>query len=443
MVRQLAPDRATQASFYRLLANPSVTVEGLLDAHAAEAGLGTFTGHALALTDTTALDLRRHAKRLRAGTVGPLSVGGRGLGLFLHPVLCLDADEEAPRPVLGVSSLQHWVRPAAPAQTKDRARPLSAKESHKWLVGGQQTRQRLPHAARLTLVGDREGDVYEALAGLVAEGLDFVVRSRDDRCLAGTGAARLVARLVARLAARLAARPEQGRYALAVARTGADATAPHPTRVATLAVRFAPVALRRPARLRPDQAPDTLPCWAVDVQEIDPPPGQAPVHWRLLTTHAVADAADARRLVGYYARRWWIEQLFRVLKQQGLQVEASQLADGQAIVRLVALALPAAEAVMQLVLGRAQPAPQTVLDTEALACLRHLAPTLDGRTAKQQNPHPPASLAWVSWCIARLGGWSGLASQRPPGVITLTNGWKHFQQLYKGWKLARQLVCTP
>ena len=266
VVRQLAPDRATQVSFYRLLANPAVTVEGLLDAHAAEAGLGAFTGHALALTDTTALDLRRHAKRLRAGTVGPLSVGGRGLGLFLHPVLCLDADDEALRPVLGVSSLQHWVRPAAPAPTKDRARPLSAKESHKWLVGGQQTRQRLPHAARLTLVGDREGDIYEVLAGLVAEGLDFVVRSRDDRCLAGTGTARLVARL--------AASPEQGRYALAVAR--ADATAPHPTRVATLAVRFAPVALRRPARLRPDQAPDTLPCWAVDVQEIDPPPGHLP-----------------------------------------------------------------------------------------------------------------------------------------------------------------------
>ena len=40
MVRQLAPDRATQVSFYRLLANPAVTVEGLLDAQAAAAGLG-------------------------------------------------------------------------------------------------------------------------------------------------------------------------------------------------------------------------------------------------------------------------------------------------------------------------------------------------------------------------------------------------------------------
>lgn len=434
MVRQLAPDRATQVSFYRLLANPAVTVEGLLDAQAAEAGLGTVTGHVLALTDTTALDLRRHAGRLRPDTVGPLSRAGKGLGLFLHPVLCLAAAEDAPQPVLGISSLQHWHRPAAPAPGKDRTRPLADKESHKWLVAGQQTRQRLPQATRITLVGDREGDVYEALAGLVATGLDFVVRSRDDRRLAGPNPA-------AHLVGHVAAGPEQGRYAVCVARTAA--TTPAPTRVATLAVRFAAVALRRPGGLRVGQAAATLPCWAVDVQEIDPPAGQTPVHWRLLTTHAVADAADARRIVGYYARRWWIEQLFRVLKQQGLQVEASQLTDGQALVRLVALALPAAGAVLQLVLGRHNPAPQPVLDAPALACLHHLAPTLDGRTEKQRNPHPSASLAWVSWCIARLGGWSGLASQRPPGVITLTHGWQHFQQLYQGWKFAQALVCTP
>ena len=80
MVRRLAPDRATQVSFYRLLANSAVTVEGLLDAQAAADGLGAGTGHVLALTDTTALDLRRQAGRLRPDTVGPLSSAGNGLG---------------------------------------------------------------------------------------------------------------------------------------------------------------------------------------------------------------------------------------------------------------------------------------------------------------------------------------------------------------------------
>jgi len=204
--RRLAPDRATQVSFCRLLANPAVTEQGLLDTQAAANGLGAVTGHVLALTDTTAPDLRRQAGRLRPDTVGPLSSAGHGLGLFLRPVLCLAAAEDAPRPGLEVSSLPYWHRAATPAAGKDRARPLAEKESRKWLVAGQPTRQRLPQAASIPLVGDREGDVYEAWSGLLA----FVMRRRDDRRLAAPDA-------------HLAARPAQGRYALTVARTAATA----------------------------------------------------------------------------------------------------------------------------------------------------------------------------------------------------------------------------
>jgi len=41
-----------------------------------------------------------------------------------------------------------------------------------------------------------------------------------------------------------------------------------------------------------------------------------------LTTHAIEDAAMAWRVVGWYRQRWTIEQFFRTLKQQGLQLEA-------------------------------------------------------------------------------------------------------------------------
>ena len=75
-------------------------------------------------------------------------------------------------------------------------------------------RQRLPQATRITLVGEREGDVYEALTG------------------SGPGPAGH---------AQLASRSEQGRHQVDVARTAA--MAPHSARAATLAVRFIPVAL--------------------------------------------------------------------------------------------------------------------------------------------------------------------------------------------------------
>jgi hypothetical protein len=40
------------------------------------------------------------------------------------------------------------------------------------------------------------------------------------------------------------------------------------------------------------------------------------------------------------------------------------------------------------------------------------------------------------WHVARLGGWTGYASERPPGPITFTRGLQRFQAI------ARLLPCT-
>lgn len=54
------------------------------------------------------------------------------------------------------------------------------------------------------------------------------------------------------------------------------------------------------------------------------PEGIEPVHWRLLTTHDIADAAVAWRAVDWYRMRWTIEQLFRLMKSHGPRIEDSQ-----------------------------------------------------------------------------------------------------------------------
>src|SRR6202035_648914 len=51
-----------------------------------------------------------------------------------------------------------------------------------------------------------------------------------------------------------------------------------------------------------------------------------------------------------------------------------------------------------------------VFDPEQTKVLHVLQKKLQGRTKKQQNPHPPHSLAWAAWTIARLGGWTGYDS---------------------------------
>jgi hypothetical protein len=61
--------------------------------------------------------------------------------------------------------------------------------------------------------------------------------------------------------------------------------------------------------------------------------------------------------------------------------------------------------------------------------------TLEGKTAKQKNPHPPGSLAYATWVCARLGGWTGYYGK--PGPIVVLQGLLRFNVMREGWALAR------
>lgn len=50
------------------------------------------------------------------------------------------------------------------------------------------------------------------------------------------------------------------------------------------------------------------------VEEIDPPPGQSPITWLLLTTLPIADTEAAWQCVRWYSYRWLIEQFHYALK---------------------------------------------------------------------------------------------------------------------------------
>jgi hypothetical protein len=82
-------------------------------------------------------------------------------------------------------------------------------------------------------------------------------------------------------------------------------------RQALVGLRFGAIRLKRPRTQAAKDLPDSVVLWVVDVREIDPPSGAEPVHWRLLTTHAVTTLAQAHQLVAWYRVRWTIEQVFR------------------------------------------------------------------------------------------------------------------------------------
>ena len=251
-------------------------------------------------------------------------------------------------------------------------------------------------------------------------------RSAQDRALADGGL----------LSARVGGWEEQDRTTIGVPPRGMRAE-----RQATVALRFGAVRLRRPQTRAARGLAESVALWVVDVAEIDPPAGEDPVHWRLLTTHPVTTVAEARQIVAWYRRRWTIEQVFRALKSHGLRLEDSQMEEARSFTKLAVVALLAAVRTMQLVLARDGSTGQTLndaVDPSDLPALESLNASLEGRTAKLKNPHEPTALAWLTWIVARLGGWSGYTSSgyRPPGPKTIHHGLLRLDPILAGWRLA-------
>lgn len=285
----------------------------------------------------------------------------------------------------------------------------------------------------MTHIGDRESNLYEEWATVPDTSNHLLVRVRQNRYLLGQ---------THKLYEYLNQHPCEGAYTVQLVE---DAHRQQTARRALLAVRIAKVSIQRPDQLTHQDYPPSVSLYLVEAKEVNHPVGQTPIHWRLLTTHEVVCLEQALQVIAWYCWRWRIDQVFATLKQAGLNLEATQLESLAAIQRLTVLLLSVATRVLQLVEGRENAAlPDSVVFNEPQQqCLTQLSSTLQGSTAKQQNLYPTASLAWAKWLVARLEGWSGYPSQRPPGIPTLIRGLRQFEAIFVGWQLAQTpLVCT-
>jgi hypothetical protein len=408
--------------------NDRVTVSKMVTRQRARVAAAAAGRHVLAIQDTSEINYEAQRERKHGlGTVG----NGRDVGLFVHPVLAVDAGTGQ---CLGLLDVQVWRRFKRKAKNY-RKQPIEDKESYRWLKGPQRVKAAIAKAAiakaaMITVIDDREGDIYEKWARLPDRRTHLLTRACRDRAVAGGG----------RLFAIMAGFAEGHRFKLDLpSRPGK-----RKPRQACLTVRFGKVRVCRPKSCSDPNARRELELFAVEVRELDPPTGEPPILWRLLTTHAVESVAQALTVIGWYRQRWNIEQLFRTLKTQGLGIEQSVVEDGDALEKLAVIALIGAATTMQLVLARTaavhdQPATQ-VFDDRQIEVLDALQARLQGRTSKQQNPYPPRSLAWAAWTIARLGGWSGYESERSTGPITIRDGLQRFNAIVQGFFLDKN-VC--
>ncbi len=173
----------------------------------------------------------------------------------------------------------------------------------------------------------------------------------------------------------------------------------------------------------------------VEAREVDWNGEGTPLLWRLLTTIAAPDADGAAKIVRLYRLRWSIEGIFRSLKSYCLRLKKTNMQDAGRVFKLALIGLAAAARTVQLVDARdgSDRLATDVIDPALLPPAENTGPTLEGKTARQKNPHPPRSLAWI---IARLGGWN--CYYKPPGPKTTHAGWARVASMATGFIIAAQ-----
>jgi len=421
-LRRLGGRRSREVRFGRYLANGKVTIERLIEGWSEQTGPAAAGRHVLAVQDTSEINFKTTAARRRdLGEIGK----GVGRGVLLHGMLALDADSGS---CLGLVAGRIWTRKGRVVIPHGK-RALEDRESGRWVCTGLAAKEVLAQAAMVTIIGDRESDFYAAWASLPGPNFHLISRAMNDRYLVN--------------GSKLFAASED--FKVVETKTIAlRARAGHPARDATLNLRFGQVVLQRPEGRAHHHLPESVTVTLVELFEPHPQQGVERLHWRLLTTHDVPDAAAAWRIVYWYQQRWIIEQLWRLLKLQGLRLEDSQLDSAEGLIKLTAIAAKAAVVTLQLQQardGKADEPAGIAFPEREIVVLEATNARVEGKTALQKNPHRKHSLAWAAWIIARLGGWDGYPSSRPPGPITFRHGLEQFRFILVGWSLRD--VCMP
>ena len=402
---------------YRFFDNDEVEPEGILAAHV-QATVQRMAAHPVVLCaqDTTTLNYSTHPQ---TRGLGPISNNrDKTLGLLLHSTLALTP---AGQP-LGLLHAQTWARSGRhfgrSSQQRNRT-PRAQKESQKWMDSLSACQALAGRCAHTTLVNvtDREGDLYDlfqqASAPQAESRVPLLVRAQHDR---------QVAHPQKYLWDFLAVQRPQGRLKIKVPRKDGQ-----PGRLATLTIRWAPVTLRPPC-LKEDQPPVSL--WAVEAREMRPPKGAKPICWRLLTTLPVTTVEAAIEKVRWYALRWQIEVIHKVLKS-GCQIEQRQLETTARLRRVLMVDLIVAWRVLSLCKSARQtpaaPASDHLSDTEwqALWCYYH-----ERSCPPRRSPTLGQAVRW----IAQLGGFLARRSDGEPGPIVVWRGLRELQAITAAWK---------
>ena len=424
---------AEMTATYRFFDNPKVTWEKVIQPHqAATRQRMAQQPVVLLVQDTTEIDVTRPQQQVVGA--GPLD-GPTRRGAFAHVMEGFTPDGTP----LGAAWLEIWTRDEeeqaktkAEKERERKALPIEEKESFRWLQGlrvAREIAQELPET-KFVCVADSEADIYKIFAEPRGERpVHWLIRACQERAVVPEADA--VGRYIRD---RVAASPVLFTQQIAI--RARDPKTSCETRNRRVAHRAAPRSSKSCAvtmTLRPPAGPDgPMPQVTLNVilvSEVDPPDGEPPVEWILLTTLPIANVEEVRQAIQYYCTRWMVEVLFRTWKS-GCRIEERLFETLDRLLPCLCVYLVVAWRVLMLCrLGRSCPD----MNCEAIfdpsewqsvwMVIHHKAP-----------PQEPPKLGVMLRMIAQLGGYVNRPNRTdPPGPQTLWLGLQRMRDLAWGW----------
>ncbi len=332
----------------------------------------------------------------------------RSAGCNLHPTYAVTPE----RLPLGVLDAWMWAREAK----DERGERPGILESLRWTEGYERIAERaaeLPDT-RLVYVADREADILALMQRAHALGnpADWLIRSQHNRKL-GSEEGKLWelaagAPVLGEIGFHLPPRP--GRKGRNVVQQ----------------VRVLRVSL-------PADGGGEFQVTAIVAREMNPPPGERPLEWRLLSNCKANTLVEAAELVDWYRCRWEIEMFFNILKN-GCKIEALQLSAMPRIELALALFMIVAWRIGYLMrLGRTCPE----MDCEVV--FERAEWQAAWLVARKPLPPQPPSLNDAIRMIASFGGFLGRKGDGEPGVKSLWQGLQRVMDFAMGIRAAREV----
>ena len=345
---------------------------------------------------------------------------------LMHSTLAITTDGK----LLGVLAQRFVMRGEKHSKSETRKQRADRwKQSDLWLEAVVDVGQP-PPGCRFVHVCDRAADNLGLLNLCVEHGMGFIVRATHDRQVNNQSA---------RLWDHMQSVAVGGQTHVQIG-TQRDPLGKitRRNRSTTLSIRHATLQLDKPVNPR-GKGKDALTVNVVYLQESNPPEGNEPIDWMILTSEPVNNLEQARAIIEHYRKRWIIEEWHRAVKE-GCRLEHSQLTGRSALLRLTAVVSVVGVRLIQL-----RDLAHDLAKADEPQHLRELVPPLwigiVAALAKLDAATLTPKQFWHT--IARRGGWLGRKNDGRPGWKTIWQGWRDVQQMVEGAELSRSIHFFP